>query len=73
MCGRIEQQEYKLYANVKDSEAQRRKQEVIVSKLREDLDALKRANAKKLKVKQIIHEYFVYLQLYMSEFHNCLI
>ena len=50
VVSRADQQEHKIYTQVKEAEAERRKQETIIDKLQEDLDALKRENSKKLKV-----------------------
>ena len=46
----LDSQEHSIYAQVKEAEVTRRKQETVVDKLQGDLDALKRENAKRLKV-----------------------
>ena len=47
---RMDQQEHRMYTQVKEAEAERRKQETVIEKLQGDLDALKRENSRRLKV-----------------------
>jgi hypothetical protein len=46
---RMDQQEHRMYTQVKEAEAERRKQETVIEKLQGDLDALKRENSRRLK------------------------
>ena len=46
-----DQVEHKLFSEAKEAEAQRKKQSQIVQKMHDELEQLKRDNAKRLKVR----------------------